>query len=354
MEKKPPYLVAIPLKGVVVDGSSVPNDLFDRHWTVVGQAAFESLALFHGSREASLYGNVNQIAQRLRPTGFLLVRYFEGMQKHVLDEYHAELVLAALSMTLLLTNAPKYCETPMLLSRARYPEVCDLPLTFFEDRIRSSGHTSHTGLIPLLDHHMTPKLSPSEIEAFVKNAPNIVQAVLSEPFVNHGAMQPLIDAMMATQGAWQNLTTGGFISSFMSACELLVDVGGPTDASLAVWQRRLDRMTVAIGIQRRQMLDRVAKARHQYVHRSVQPESDELSFSALAIAVQVWSVVNELYEQFKQSRTVELFLDSAYQNARAAEGGLPRFMDPSLVPKGHAANVEWMKRWLDSQSTLPG
>lgn len=344
-----PYLVVIPVRGLHLTDTTLPATLFDRPWTLVGHNQMNALENLHGPT-SSLHGNIREIRQRLWPTAFLLVRYYEGQQRSVWDEYRAERMLAAISMAILLKPwaANGSIANPRPVFRARYPEACDLPLSFHPGGIRSVGHTTRLGLLSPGSVSSDRRLSVAELEAWISRCPAVIQKVLADERLNKREDR-LADSMMAITAAWQNLTPGGFIASLVSATESLVDSqasDAPTEQDRS-WKTRVQRINTVVGESFADQIKAVLQVRHNYVHAAKQPDSDALTFSALAMALQCWAVMHALYEKYGDVQDVEAYLDCCSLAKRVKSAGLePLRSLHEAMPPGPRAELAWVDSYL--------
>lgn len=334
-----PFVATIPIRGVVVDNPDLTLDeVFSKPWTLIGPNQYSLLAAARG-RNDSVEGNVKKIVSRLAPSSLLLVRYYPGQRTSVWDERRAMQVLAALNMALLLTDLfepPR----PRPLFRARYPEYCDLPLTFDAQGTRSVGHTSRLGL---LSSDNLPRLHVDEILTIVDSAPQVVDDVLNDRRLDSRESR-LAEGMMNILGAFDTLTRGAFVSRLVSAAEQLLDA----QAGQVKWSRLEARLCAAVPYS---TVPKLIQIRHEYTHAGIQPENDRPTSKALAMAVECWGVMLDLYSRIPNHGDVEIVLDCVAKAEEVSQDIEPLVNVEELVESGPSNSAKWIQDRLEGDAT---
>ena len=301
----------------------------------------------------SLQGNLSHIWNRLAPSSMLLVRYGESERKSLWDERRAEQILAAINMLLLLSLdlvEGREQPAPRPVFRARYREYCDLPLAFDLERVRLAGHTSRMGLLVADD---PLQLSLDEIDAMVASGPEIIREVLGGTRSHDKRAQRLRDGMAGILGAFDTLTAGAFVSHLTGVAETLVDSKSRSEDGRSGWDSKERRIKVLVGGEHDLAVKKVVECRHDYVHAFRQPDSDVLPFIALAMAVQVWGNLFELYERFTNHEDVERLIDGAAiaRKLSSSEVGDTFSGIVEAIPAGPKLGRAWIQTWLDHGSS---
>lgn len=342
-----PFVVTIPVRGIVVDNPDLTLEgVFSKPWTLVGPDQYGLLAAARG-RNDSVEGNIKKIVKRLSPSSLLLVRYFPGQRTSVWDEQRAMQVLAALNMALLLTDIsglPGTEARPRPLFRARYPEYCDLPLSFDEQGVKSVGHTSRLGL---LSSDNLPRLNFDEILTTVDSAPSVVTNVLQNQGLDNRE-SGLAEGMLNILSAFDTLTRGAFVSRLVSASEQLLDTQAGTSQGGVQWKRLENRLRTAVPYS---VVPNLIQIRHDYTHAGLQPETDRPTFKALAMAVECWGVMQNLYSRIPDRGDVETVLDCASKAEDISQEIEPLANVESLVESGPSDSVEWIQAYLEGDAT---
>jgi hypothetical protein len=290
-----PYWIILPLRGLRLTDTGEPGTgLFCKGWCLVGDAQFDLLAKVCRDN-SSLSGNIEMLRRRLQPDSILLVEYTGELDVwRVFEAYDdAETVVGALNILSLLEERPTsqwsgYDPAPIF--RARYIEHCDLPLVIDSERLWMSGHSTGIRWLTIGPNGVGSR--PSEtLLALAKKAPPVVQRALGRETQPNELQAELELAMRALTAAFQATTLGQFIASAMSSLEsLLGDKWGQRQA-------RLHRMLPSVYHSR---LEEILLARHEFVHAARQPARDRgfLGLSALALVVQVWTVIARMPQRY--------------------------------------------------------
>jgi len=236
---------------------------------------------------------------------------------------------------------------PQPVFRARYKEFVDLPLTFNASRTLSAGHTSLIGLLSAENAAGLPPWSLDQLERAVGVAPSVLRKCLApEPLDRREGR--LIDSAQIVNAGFLGLSRGALVANFVSAAETLVDSQAATGAgSDRAWVRKAERIKVVAGPSATGTVDKLLNARHEFVHAAKQPPSDRYPYAALALAVQVWSVIAELSAVLQNMQDVEALLDACADGKRlsTANSGLIANLLGS-IPGGPVSSVDWVRYHL--------
>lgn len=286
-------LAVVPLRGVRFSDGSLSVDPFSRAWTVLSPLQAAEFQRRYPV-DSSVYGNFDQLRDRLHPDAYLLVECKSPSAPDYLDTYdHAETILGALCISTLLApedpaGTRQYVPRPIY--RTRTLEYCDLPLVLDVDRLRLVGHSSpFMWLSPDRGSGATP-LSSRELFAMTSAAPSVARDILSGTPLVTDWQRRMRAGLRALHAAFQAASPGQFVANMATVAEVLVNAGNER------WRRRLSRLKVLVGPVYWTRIEEIMAARHDYVHEARQPAFGYLAFGALALAVHVWSVLHELYE----------------------------------------------------------
>lgn len=339
---KEPFFVVIPIRGIRIKKDSFQNDPFERSWILIDR---DDEAFFDKYGGESIVGNVNSIKKRLNPSSFLLVRYFDEQQRTVWDEEMAERKLSALNLALLLNNWKKEGSVdpwPRFVYRTRYHEYCDLPLTFFKGKCRSTGHTGKMGLLSTdVGHYFSNdlNLSLAEVDIIVDAAPKVIKNILcDEPEKFDGS---LINGMASISSAFDTLTPGAFVAAMIRCVEVLL---GSEEDKFKIIKRRT---MLLVDFNSKEIVNEIFQWRNDYTHRLKQPPNDLSTFKAFALAVQVWGALEELYLKYNNCKNdVVRFLDACVlaSNLKSDIAGLALLS--KNIPDGPKKKVKWIDHYL--------
>ncbi|MDP2857800.1 MAG: hypothetical protein Q8P50_07475 [Bacillota bacterium] len=349
-EQPQTLLMVLPVRGLYLTDVAPPPDLFAAPWQVVGKGQFDAL------HDLGLGESFSTLLQRFRektdPTAFFFHRYHYPTVYVSEAARQAEYALSALSMAVLLHSWPpgdgQDPAGPCPVFRARYAEYYDHPVAVGKNGVKvSGGGKSVFGLLRPDWIMPEPRLSRGNLDALIDAAPNVVRAVLEQAPLNK-RQRRLADGMAVINSAFQSLSPGAFVGSLVSAAEVLVDAqAGDGDGGAASWQRRRSRIGAAVGSDCEAILDRVMQARHEFVHSGAQPRGDRLPLAALGIALQVWTVMADLYGTIDNAQDVEAVLDAAAIGARVSAGAPEALRQmPASIPRGARSQLPWIDFWL--------
>lgn len=344
--------MVLPVRGLHLTDTGPLPDLFASPWTIVGHAQFNAL---ERSFDKGVQFQVRKMREQAFPTAIFLYRYSYPTVYVAEAARLAESALSALSMAVLLhpwepSDLDGGVTNPRPVFRARYAEYYDMPMGLSRAGVKIIGGGKSVFSL-LRPDWVSPerRISRNELECIVLDAPEVVSRVLHQETLTK-RQRKLADGMTVIVSAFQTLSAGAFVSSLVSAMEVLVDSQSGADGAEfgSSWNRRLARIRVALGPGCDTALNRVLKVRHDYVHSGGQPPNDLLAFTSLGMAVQVWSVVAELFSRVESTQDLEALLD-AVAVARRATKLAPRSLRflSEEVPVGVRDRLPWINYWLE-------
>lgn len=297
---------------------------------------------------SSLSGNVETIRKRLNPQAFLLVKCSSEIKDSVQklrEAYHeGDGILSALCMASLFNplplNAKSYIIEPTPIFRARYLEACDLPLVFDEKHLHVTGHSSSVNWITAIG---SLGLIPQTVTEFTSQAMGsfgVISKLLNGERISRRE-ERLEAAMRALHAAFQATSIGQFIAESVSAVEQLIAKKDDP------WKIKISRLRTVVGDEYSTRVDEIVKARHEYVHTAKQPEQDYLAQSALAMVVQAWAVVHELFEQIESIQDAIKYLDCCHLAQQTTSNNLNalRKLCDGIAP-GPVRGSYWTHKYL--------
>lgn len=344
-------LMSLPIKGLHLMDDGPLGDLFRSPWSVVGHSQMNALETSLGS---SYQSNIRRMRKVAWPTALFLYRY-QHPQVYIADAaIKAEYALSALSMAVLLHDwTPRKEEGPVAnprpVFRARYSEYYDEPIGVGKAGVKVVG--GGTSVFSLIRPDLISPLRQiclDDLKLMIERAPRVVGKVLNQERLTRRERR-LADGMSVINSAFQTLSAGAFVSALVSAAEVLVDSqqGAGTGDYSSPWQRRVARIRSIVSSAATPALDRVLKARHDFVHGGAQPTGDRLPLAALGIAVQVWSVMADLYGRFDNAQDMEAFLDCAAIVDRVSPSAPHELLNlANAVPAGARAQLPWIDFWF--------
>ena len=347
-------LILLPLKGLHLVDDGPIEDLFEQSWSVIGHAQMNQLEC--GGFGASLASNVRRMREHAWPTAFFLYRYIYPHVQISEAATKAEFSLSALTMAVLLKrwdlreDDGQPVANPRSVFRARYREYYDHPISLGRSGIKQVGGGKSVFSL-LRPDSVAPyrTFSVVELREQVLISPPIVANVLKQERLSKRDLR-LANGMAGIGAAFQTLSTGAFIASLASATEILLDsqAGSQSHAGAVPWARRIERLEVLVGAEHESVLKQIFQARHKFVHAAEQPTNDLLPFAALAMAVQAWTVVEELYRTYPNAQDVEALLDAVIAANRASHDGPEQLrLLREMVPLGASAKLPWINYWLN-------
>ena len=330
------YIVVLPLHGLhLAEPSRKLDSLFHSPYTLVGRPHFDALDAIP-QESTSLQGNLRMIRARLDPDALLMLH--SSSEFSMLDlapAYEtAEEIAAAHCVCALLMSAGTEGSgegEPMPLFRARFRELCDLPIAFSAQRVVVVGHANPIGWATVGVGGMGPRLTTGLLEERLRRAPPTLTRMLSGQRPACELDDALARSAKALFAAFQSTSPGQFVGSAVAAGEILV--GGDDER----WAEKELRLTRLCGDAYGTRVAEVIRARHEFVHRAAQPSlsSWHVPRSALALVVQAWGVVAELAESGRAQSLEELaYLLRGSRQPKLSEG-----------PVGHEA---WIHKYLIS------
>jgi hypothetical protein len=342
-------LTVIPLRGLDVEDQVPLPVLLERKWSVVSSRQVAAISALQPNN-TSLLGNLERIVERLAPDALLFVRRFRTTDGFEWDDEADDRIVAALSMAFLLSPDITPCADapyPRAIFRSRYKEFCDLPLAFGRERVLAVGHTSRVGVLSVDRAKWNTRIDVAQIDKTVESCPKIIQEVLRFGHLDSRESR-LLDGLRIINSSFMGLSQGAMVSSLVSAAEVLVDSqAGDSGIADRAWQRRVARMRVAAGPDCWEVTNRLLEARHRFVHSGMQPPNDLYPFAALALAVQVWGVVEELSRSLGNMQDAGALLDCVADALRLSAQNQTALSTVIVsIPAGPKAMLPWVNHHL--------
>ena len=338
-----PYYVAIPVRGVSVPESPATEDLLARSWSLVGHQHVNAVAGLT-TRPDSLRSNLENLIAEQDPTAFLLVRCHPRED----EEAKVDTVVAAIGMALLLmhphSDGSNTALQPIVCYRSRFRGLADLRLTFDADGVRQVGHSDRLGIVsgqgPATDG---AGISIPLLEQQLKRCPRVVARAAAGAGLA-GRELRLVVAMRALMAAFETTSPGAFVAAVVTALDPLL---GSNDEGPTQWRHKMSRLKLLVGPGAVTTVDRVIGARHEFTHEAKQPQGDALCCSALAVAVQAWSVLAKLYERTQHIQDVIRYLDCCQLASMTTSNELASLRNEcDHIPPGPVVRLHWVRRCL--------
>jgi len=289
------YWIILPLRGLRLSDTGIPpTGFFCDRWCLVGQSQFDLLANACPG-DSSLPGNIEMLRRRIAPDSILLGEYRGDLDAwRVFDAYDdAETLVGALNILSLLEERPPdqwSGDEPAPIFRARYIEHCDLPIVIDRERLRLVGHSTAFSWSTVGSPGRGSRPSRSLL-ALASSAPAVIQRALLREAQPNSLQQELELATRALTAAFQATSLGQFIAGAVSSLESLLGDS---------WADREDRLRILLPTAYHARFGEILETRHEFVHAARQPARDRgfLGLSALAMVVQVWTVIARMPQSY--------------------------------------------------------
>ncbi|MCI5111496.1 MAG: hypothetical protein MRY75_13165 [Marivita sp.] len=345
------YFGVVPIKGIKIAQGEANPEIFENRWSLVST---QDTGILNSMLEdhAGFKGNLEMLIERLHPSCYLLFR------RHISDlnfltwreiVHDAELVVAALNLVLLTQvrsdhygsdrdRVSRELPSPIWIPTAR--EHCELPIVFSRANLAMVGHSSYAPNWQALEMISGEPITNTLIRSIIERSDDFIRNIF-----NRKGPAFLRNASRALVRSLNSPSIGNFNAQNLACLDILFGESGTVR-----WDSLKDYVNSICTDANPDDTTRLFEARHEFVHRGLEPVDMSLHFKSLALVVATISGYMELISRYSDRAVVRHLLDAnsklAAARLQANVTGFSVSIDDHL---GTAPPAQWVRDWLDAE-----